>query len=310
MPDNYQKNISERGNAKERPAPVLAIGGSDNSCGAGIQMDLKTITALGAHAMTVVTAVTSQTHNKVSSVSVLYAQDVRTQIQSSLQDFAPAAVKIGMLGNLEILQVVYEELLRLKLPNVVLDPVLLASSGNPLITVTNAKENQNTTKSENSKKNSELSQSDIASNFIDLFPLTTIITPNIPEAETFTQSKIQNKSDIENAATWFLDHGANAVLIKGGHANDNLFSQDYLLQNKKNEKLNKWISAKRENTVSSPHGTGCLFSSAIATYLAKGQNLENSVELAKKQISHAIKNAYATNDNAPVLRPLHFVDNV
>ena len=289
----------------QSPAPVLTIGGSDNSCGAGVQMDLKTITALGGHAMTVVTSLTSQSHEKVFSVTELPSEKIREQIQCSLLDFHPEAVKIGMLGNLDILKVVLQELKRLKLPNVVLDPVLVSSSGKSLLSVSPDKSNRQPgkPKSNDKKDHNDFTQSKVFSNFIDLFSLTTLITPNIPEAEAFTQTKIHSKKDIEKAATWFLDHGAQAVLVKGGHSNDKQLSEDYLLCHTNKLKLNKWISALREPTLTSPHGTGCLFSSAIATCLAKGLDVEKSIQLSKKYITLAIRNSYFTNNKIPVLRP-------
>ena len=238
---------------------VLSIAGSDSSGGAGIQADLKTITCLGEYGMTVITALTAQNTMGVEGVEAVSVQMVRSQIDAVFSDIRPEAVKLGMIATPDIMEAVCEKLKEYKAENIVVDPVMAATSGSSLMenrTVRTLKEK--------------------------LIPMADIITPNILEAEILSGIKIHGKEEMIKAAEVIAEYGKGAVLIKGGHLEES--ADDLLYKNGKAV----WFSGKRFDNPNT-HGTGCTLSSAIATFLAKGCSMEESVEKAKAYVAGAIK---------------------
>ncbi|WP_415406343.1 bifunctional hydroxymethylpyrimidine kinase/phosphomethylpyrimidine kinase [Sulfurovum sp. CS9] len=234
---------------------VLTIAGSDNYGGAGIQVDAKVIHTLGGYAFTAITALTAQNSTGVKDVFTIPAQIFKTQLTSILDDIKVDAVKIGMLANAEIISIISEAIDKYKLKNIVLDTVLVSSSGKAL-----------------------LEPVAIETMVKELFPRVDIITPNIPEVNTLLNTKYTGKSDeIEAMAKGLFALGAKAVLIKGGHSQDSQLATDYLVG--QNFKISPFTTTRLHTTHT--HGTGCVLSSAIATHLAKGEILAKSVELSK-----------------------------
>ena len=236
----------------------LTIAGSDSSGGAGIQADLKTMLANRVYAMSVIAALTAQNTTGVDTIYDVDASFVASQMDSVFTDIYPMAVKIGMVSQKEVILSISGKLKQYHARNIVVDPVMVATSGAKLISdeaIDTLKEN--------------------------LFPLATVLTPNIPEAEVLSGLKINNEKEMLEAAKYIGDHYHCAVLLKGGHqindANDLLY---------KEEKY-QWFKGKRINN-NNTHGTGCTLSSAIASYLARGENLENAVKKAKDYISGAL----------------------
>ena len=238
---------------------VLIIAGSDSSGGAGIQADIKTITALGGYAMTAITAVTSQNTTGVNSVAPINPKEIEKQILFTCKDIKPNGIKIGMLHSSNVIMTVTKALRKVKTSKIILDPVMVAKGGARLI-------NQSAIKTLKSK----------------LIKKVYLITPNIPEAEILTKTKINNLNDMIRAANILLRLGAKNVLIKGGHRKAK-HMQDVLL-NKKEIKIFKNKKINTKNT----HGTGCTLSSAITTYLSCGKPLKKSCELGIKYVNHAI----------------------
>ena len=234
---------------------VLSIAGSDPYGGAGIQVDSKTIHALGGYAFTVTTALTAQTSTGVKAVSFTSKEMFRQQLESILDDLHVDAVKIGMLANEEIISVVVDAIDRYKLKNIVLDTVLVSSSGKSL-----------------------LEPCAIEMMVKELFPRVDLITPNIPEVNTLLSTNyLGNEDDIPTMASALFDLNVNAVLIKGGHSADKENAIDYLVK----KPLNIITSSTARLKTTHTHGTGCVLSSAIASHLALGYDLTKSVELSK-----------------------------
>ena len=238
---------------------ILIIAGSDSSGGAGIQADIKTVTALGGYAMTAVTAVTVQNTTGVSSVIPVNPREIRKQIIFTCRDIKPNGIKIGMLHSSQVIKSVVKALNKVKTSKIVLDPVMVAKGGTRLI-------NQSAIKTLKNK----------------LIRKAYLITPNIPEAEVLTKTKIKNLEDMIFAANILLKLGAKNVLLKGGHRKSK-YMEDILL-NKKGIKIFKNKKIKTRNT----HGTGCTLSSAIATFLSCGKPLKKSCELGIKYVNQAI----------------------
>ncbi len=253
---------------------VLSIAGSDSSGGAGMQADLKTFSALGVYGATAITAITAQNTLGVHSQLAINPQMVYDQIVAVLDDLHPSFVKIGMLSNVEIVYAVAEALSRYSL-SIILDPVIVSSSGHRLLSV----EAQDVIKEK-------------------LLPMTTLVTPNIPEMETLTNMHISNFEEKEKAARHLMDYGVKSVLLKGGHE-DGEVKTDLLFigaQELMNSGTSEFDSANHCITFSSKtistkniHGTGCTLSSAIAAFMARGLCLEDAVAEAKKFISNAIE---------------------
>ncbi|WP_028022560.1 bifunctional hydroxymethylpyrimidine kinase/phosphomethylpyrimidine kinase [Enterovibrio calviensis] len=248
------------------PSVVLTIAGSDSSAGAGIQADLKTISAHEGYACTVITAVTAQNTLGVNDVLALPASLVASQIDAIFSDFNVSAVKIGMLANIEIARVVVERLLAHRAKNIIVDPVMLSTSGRELL-------------------------SDEAVSFCKehLYPISTLLTPNLPELEALTGfgKSLEVTSTAQKARQQL---GCEWLLIKGGHGDDPHHSTDYLVGADTTTKYCSPRIASR-NT----HGTGCTLSSAIATLLAQGHSMDESVNQAKQYLSHAIVGASQQN---------------
>ncbi len=238
---------------------ILIIAGSDSSGGAGIQADIKTVTALGSYALTAITAVTVQNTKGVKSVIPIAPNQIKNQIIYSAKDIKPDAIKIGMLNSKLIIKKVLASLKKLNIKKVVLDPVMVAKGGTRLI-------NEDAIKV--LKK--------------DLINQVSLITPNIPEAEVLTGIRIKNKEDMILAANELIKFGAKNVLIKGGHLNtDNV--EDIFL-NKSDLKVFKNPRYKTFNT----HGTGCTLSSAITTFFSCGKSIKKACELGIKYVNLAI----------------------
>lgn len=237
---------------------ALTIAGSDCSGGAGIQADLKTMTMNGVYAMSVVTALTAQNTTGVKAIQESSPEFLKEQIDAVFEDIYPDAVKIGMVSSYELICTIADRLRYYRAENVVVDPVMVATSGSALM-----------------KDNAVQTLID------ELLPIATIVTPNIPEAEILSGMKIENEDDMRKAAIQINVAYGCAVLLKGGHSiND---ANDLLCRNGDI----KWYYGKRiENP--NTHGTGCTLSSAIASNLAKGFSLEEAVMRAKNYISDAL----------------------
>jgi len=237
---------------------ALTIAGSDSSGGAGIEGDIKTMTVNGVYAMTAITALTAQNTVGVRSILQSTPEFLKEQIDAVFEDIRPDAVKTGMVSSAELIETISDRLAYYKAENIVVDPVMVATSG------------------------SELMKRDAVSAMKKkLLPLAALVTPNIPEAEVLSDMKISTKEDMERAAKLIGDTHGCAVLLKGGHSiND---ANDLLYVNGEY----KWLFGRR---ISNPntHGTGCTLSSAIAANLAKGYDLEDSVQRAKDYISGAL----------------------
>ena len=238
---------------------VLIIAGSDSSGGAGIQADIKTVTALGSYAMTSITAITSQNTTGVISITSVPAREISKQIEFTSKDIKPDSIKIGMLHSAGVINSVLKSLNKVKVKKIILDPVMISKSGTKLI-------NNNTIKILKSK----------------LIKKVSLITPNIPEAEILTKTKIKTVEDMIYAANILLKMGAKNVLIKGGHLDSNIMRDIFFNKNEISIIKNRKINTK--NT----HGTGCTLASAIATYYSCGKTLKRSCEMAIKYVNHAI----------------------
>ena len=238
---------------------ILIIAGSDSSGGAGIQADIKTVSALGSYAMTAVTAITSQNSTGILSIVPIEPKEISRQIEFTSKDIYPDVVKIGMLHSKEVIKSVSKSLSKLKIKKIILDPVMVAKGGTKLIDIDSVK----VLKRELLKKAS-------------------LITPNIPEAEILTQTTIKTKEDMIYAANILLNMGAKNVLIKGGHLSSNRIYDVFVNKSEVVEFKNMKIKTKRT------HGTGCTLSSAIATYYSCGKTLKRSCEMAIKYVNHAI----------------------
>ena len=240
---------------------ILSIAGSDSGGGAGIQADIKAMSAIGVFATTAITAVTAQNTQGVTKIQSIDPDIVAAQIKAVFSDFQPIAVKIGMLFSDEIIKVVAEQLEIYKPKYIILDPVMISTSGSNLI-----------------------SDNAIDCMLEKLFPLATILTPNRFEAERISGIKIDSEESMHLAAKNILSHGGKYVLIKGGHFNDSNMT-DYLFDS---EKLVTTFSGKKIET-NNTHGTGCTLSSAIASYLALGYTIEDSICNAKQYLQTALE---------------------
>jgi len=239
---------------------ILIIAGSDSSGGAGIQADIKTVTALGSYAMTAITAVTSQNTTGVKSIIPIAPKDIYNQIIYTSKDIKPDAIKIGMLTSAEVIKYILKSLGSIKTKQIVLDPVMVAKGGAKLI-------NNDAIDLIRSK----------------LIKRVNLITPNIPEAEILSKTKIKTTENMIFAAHRLLESGAKNVLIKGGHLE--FKSVQDIFVNKSEMKI---FSSKRYKTKNT-HGTGCTLSSAITTFLSCGKPIKKACELGIKYVNSAIK---------------------
>ena len=242
---------------------VLTIAGSDSSGGAGIQADLKTFSALGVYGASAITAITAQNTQGVHFQCALNPQMVYDQIIAVVDDLNPSFVKIGMLSNVDIVLAVVEALSKYSLP-VVLDPVMVSSSGHRLLSV----EAQEIVK----KK---------------LLPMSMLVTPNIPEMKALTNMPLSTNEEKEKAALYLMNYGAKAILLKGGHEESDV-KADILFSNTANG-IKTSIFTSETIVTSNIHGTGCTLSSAITAFMARGLCLEEAVTEAKKYITKAIR---------------------
>ena len=238
---------------------ILIIAGSDSSGGAGIQADIKTVTALGGYAMTALTAVTVQNTKGVSAVIPLNSKSISKQILFTCKDIKPNAIKIGMLHSSPVIVAIVKALNQIKCSKIVLDPVMIAKGGSRLI-------NSSAIKTLRDK----------------LINKAYLLTPNIPEAEILVSKKITTVNDMVQAGNILLKLGVKNVLIKGGHRKSS-YMEDVLL-NRQGVKIFKSKKIKTKNT----HGTGCTLSSAITTFLSCGKPLKKACELGIKYVNQAI----------------------
>ena len=238
---------------------ALTIAGSDSSGGAGIQADIKTMTAHRVYAMSAVTALTAQNTTGVYDIYEVSPEFLAKQLDCVFEDIFPQAVKTGMVSSTGLIETIAQKLKEYGAKNIVVDPVMVSTSGSKL-----------------------LKDEAIESLKTCLFPLATVITPNIPEAEVIADTVIKDAKDMETAAEKIYKSYGCAVLLKGGHnlndANDYLYS----------ENGGRWFKGERIDNPNT-HGTGCTLSSAIASNLAKGYTLEQSVENAKRYLSLCLK---------------------
>ncbi len=243
---------------------VLTIAGSDSGGGAGIQADIKAISATGSYASSVITAITAQNTLGVSDIFPIPLTHIASQLDAVFQDLNIVAVKIGMLADSDIINLVAEKLEQYRPQYVVLDPVMVATSGDLL-----------------------LKETAIASLKARLLPLADILTPNLPEAAALTGLDIpKNAKQIEHMVTGLRQLSSSAILLKGGHLETSEHSDDYLITQHDIHTL----SSVRIHTLNT-HGTGCTLSSAIASFLAQGNDLHSAVAHAKRYITQAIKNS-------------------
>ena len=246
-----------------RQVPVaMTIAGSDSSGGAGIQADLKTFSALGVYGASTLTAITAQNTVAVTAVHELPTDLIAAQIEAVVTDIGVDAAKTGMLSSSAIVRVVASEVQRHGIENLVVDPVMVAKSGDPL-----------------------LQQEAVDSVRTSLVPLATLVTPNVPEAETLAGHKIESDEDMREVARRIIGMGARAVVVKGGHregpATDIYFDGSNFTE----------FSSERFDTVNT-HGTGCTFASAAAAGLAQGKSVLDAVAQAKEFVTEAIRNSY------------------
>ena len=237
---------------------ALTIAGSDSSGGAGIQADIKTMTMHGVYAMSAITAMTAQNTTGVRAIQEATPEFLRQQLDAVFEDIRPDAVKIGMVSSSELIRVIADRLRYYEAGNVVVDPVMVATAGSSLIR-----------------------QDAVQMLIRELLPISTLVTPNIPEAQVLSGLTIRDKEDMITAAKQIGDRYRCAVLLKGGHcvnnANDLLYAKGELI----------WFEGKRIDNPNT-HGTGCTLSSAIAANLALGFDLAESIRRAKEYLSGAL----------------------
>ena len=251
---NFKKN-------KVKPKSiVLIIAGSDSSGGAGIQADIKTVTALGSYAMTAITAITAQNTTGVKSIVPIPPKEIFNQIMFTIKDIKPNAIKIGMLHSNKVIESVISSLKFTNIKNIVLDPVMVAKGGTKLI-------------------------DDKAIKILKdkLIKRVKLITPNIPEAELLTNTNVRSKEDMIFAAHKLIQMGAKNVLIKGGHLKSKIVQDIFVSKSDI-----KTFSNKRYKTKNT-HGTGCTLSSAITTFLSCGKPIKKSCELGINYVNSLCK---------------------
>jgi hydroxymethylpyrimidine/phosphomethylpyrimidine kinase len=254
---------------------ALTIAGSDSGAGAGIQADLKTFAALGVYGTSVITAITAQNTVKVTKIFELSTDLVAAQIDAVMEDIGAQALKTGMLANAAIIEMVAAKIQQYDLKNLVVDPVMVAKSGDLLLR----------------KDAVEALRS-------RLIPLARVVTPNLPEAEELTEMKLTRAKEIEEAVRRIFAMGAKNVVIKGGH--------------RKGPAVDLFFDGRKIRQLRSPrirtrhtHGTGCTFSAAIAAYIAKGKKVEDAVTLAKKYITQAIRHGFAVGSGHSPVHHFH-----
>lgn len=245
-----------------KPYPrVLTIAGSDSGGGAGIQADIKAISATGSYAASAITAITVQNTLGVLDVAPVSCEIIAGQIDAVLSDIGADAIKIGMLHSSEVIATIKGCLLKYNIKNIVLDPVMVSTSGHRLI-----------------------EESAISALNSDLIPLARVITPNIPEAEILAGQKVESQSDLPSLARQLSQGGKVSVLLKAGHLSD-----DCLIDIFYNAEKDSILELKSQRLYTrNTHGTGCTLSSAFASYLAQGLDLDEAATAAKEYINQAI----------------------
>jgi hydroxymethylpyrimidine/phosphomethylpyrimidine kinase len=238
---------------------VLIIAGSDSSAGAGVQADLKTCAALGVYGMTAITALTAQNTTGVCAIHEVPPDFVAEQIDAVVEDIRPDAVKTGMLANAAIIEVVAAKIKEHALPFVVVDPVMVAKSGDRLL------------------------REDALIAFQKLLPLADVLTPNIPEAEDLLRHPVRTAEQIREAARDLQSLGPRNVVLKGGHREDEA-ATDILFDGRD---FHEFSSPRIKTT--STHGTGCTFASAVAAFLARQETVPEAVKHAKEYLTEALR---------------------
>ena len=256
---------------KRKSLPVaLTIAGSDSGGGAGIQADLKTFATLGVHGTSALTCITAQNPKRVTGIQAVLPKIVRQQIEAVFDELPPSAVKTGMLYSAEIIRVVVEFFRRGKRPPLVVDPVMVSTSGAKLLKPSAMRILQD-----------------------QLLPLAALVTPNLDEAEILVGRELNSVDDLLDAAHEIHGRYDCAVLVKGGHLRRAPAATDVFFDGKQDRVL----AAQFVRGVST-HGTGCTYSAAIAGYLANGHSLPRAVELAKRFITRAIARSYFVGRNS------------
>jgi hydroxymethylpyrimidine/phosphomethylpyrimidine kinase len=259
----------------DRPVPrALTIAGSDSGGGAGIQADLRTFAVLGVWGMSAVTSITVQNTKGVTGVSDVPAEIVAAQIRAVVADIGVDAAKTGMLSSAEIVEAVADAIEELGVPNLVVDPVFVSKHGDPL-----------------------LREDAVHVLRKRIVPLATLITPNLPEAAGLAGFDVETRSDMERAGRAILDLGARSVLVKGGHLEE-ASSDDLFADNDRAE----WLVGRRVHSTNT-HGTGCVLSSSIAAYLARGEPLIEAVRKGKDFVTDAIRHALALGGGIGPVNP-------
>ena len=254
---------------------ALTIAGSDSGGGAGIQADLKTFAALGVYGTSALTAITAQNTLGVTGVQELTPDMVGAQIDAVISDIGTDAVKTGMLSNSRIIQVVADKVAEHSLPNLVVDPVMVAKGGDPL-----------------------LQEEAVDALRTLLVPLALVVTPNLPEASVLVGYPVENLEQARQAARDIVAMGSRSVVVKGGHLQGDAVDVFY------NGSDFREFSAPRVETTST-HGTGCTFASAIAAGLAKGMAVEEAVSQAKEYVTEAIRKSFPVGSGHGPLNHFH-----
>ena len=245
--------------AAHRYIATVTIAGSDSCGGAGIQADIKTMSALGCYAASVITAVTVQNTMGVSAVHAVPPEIVAGQIRAVMDDIRPQAVKVGMVNDINTIKTIADTLAEYDIEHLVVDPVMVATSG------------------------ARLMQDDAVGVFTErLMPLATLLTPNVPEAEVLSGISINDKSSMDNAARILQDKGCQSLLIKGGHIEGRKIDRLYTSMGREREYEAANVATR--NT----HGTGCTLSSAITSYLAMGYAIGEAIAAAKEWLTGAL----------------------
>jgi hydroxymethylpyrimidine/phosphomethylpyrimidine kinase len=252
---------SKEQNSLKQYCKVLTIAGSDSGGGAGIQADLKTFSAIGCYGMSVITALTAQNTQGVKAIHAVPPAFAVEQIEAVLSDIGADAIKIGMLYSAELIETVAQALKKHGARKIVLDPVMVAQSGDKL-----------------------LQDDAIEAIKTHLMPLADVVTPNIPEAAVLCGMQLTQWSDIESAAETLAKYGSRSILIKGGHGDERKSTDLLFLAGE-----GRFVSLETDRIETrNNHGTGCTLSSAIASYMAKGSDVEEAVQKAKTFMNHSI----------------------
>lgn len=255
---------------------VLTIAGSDSCGGAGIQGDLKAMSAQGVYGMSVITAITAQNSMGVFAVQEIDLDIIKKQIEVLYEDIDISSVKIGMLSSSEIIKVVYETLKNVNGKNIVIDPVMISKSGYCLL------------------------KEEAIETLKKFLKIGILVTPNIPEAEILANMKIEKEEDMILAAKKIKSLGVKNVLVKGGHREDSC--TDILLTDK--DEIIRFLGDRFETK--NTHGTGCTLSSTITSYIGKGYSVEESVRMGKEYITDTIKNSFSIGEGVGPVG--HFVN--